>query len=215
MTLISRFKQSVLYAVTDLTEISDDFFDRAETALEAGVDVLQLRSKVFSDRELYKAGLKLRTLTSKYEALFIVNDRVDLAIALEADGVHIGQDDMPVQAVRGVLESAGVDMLVGKSTHSIEQALKTAAEHVDYIGVGPIFATPTKKDYVPVGLELLKEVQDRIKLPYVCIGGICMDNIDALVEAKAERVAVVRAIFNAPDVRIAVQSLREKVSEGR
>ena len=188
--LLRNFK---LYAVTDLGDEDPDILRKAEGALRGGVDILQLRSKSLSDTSLLRIGGKLLQLSEKYQRLFIVNNRVDLALALDADGVHLGQDDMPVFLARKILRDPS--KIIGKSTHSLEQALAAREEGADYIAVGPVFATPTKPDYRPVGLELVAEVARLIDIPFAAIGGIDLGNVEGVLETGASRVAVVRGIW--------------------
>jgi thiamine-phosphate pyrophosphorylase len=190
-----------LYFVTGIVE------ERVlAAALEGGVDVVQLRDKSAPDEELLRAGRLFRRLTREAGALFVVNDRPDLALRLEADGVHVGQDDLPVPEVR---ELVG-ELLVGLSTHSPAQL--AAAEGVDYVGVGPVYATPTKEGRTPVGLELVREAARAAAVPWFAIGGIDATNVGEVVAAGATRVAVVRAIADAPDPRAAAARLRAALS---
>src|SRR3989338_329630 len=194
-----------LYAVTDLKRGDAQFLKKAEDALKGGADVLQLRSKVLTDAELVDAGRGLRALTRKLKKLFIVNDRADIARVLDADGVHLGQDDLPVSLARKILKPGAI---IGKSTHSLEQALAAQKEEIDYMGVGPVFSTPTKPAYKPVGLELVKQVASRARIPFVAIGGIGADNIEEVLECGAARVSVVRALWESPDAFRAAQNLK-------
>lgn len=194
-----RLKNFRLYAVSDLKSVDDTFLETLEELCLGGVDVVQLRAKNLTDRELFRVGCKFREVTQKHEVLFFVNDRVDLALALEADGVHVGQDDLPVSVVRGLAKKCDVELLVGKSTHSVIQAAETLKEDVDYIGVGPVFQTPTKPTYEPVGLDLVRKVSEFATKPFVAIGGINLDNLDQVLDAGATRVAVVRALFDSKE----------------
>ena len=189
--LLENFK---LYAVTDLKKVDRFTLKRIEAILRGGADIIQLRSKTLSDLELYQVGKGIKKLVRKYRKLFFVNDRLDLCRALDADGIHIGQDDLPVKIVRSMLRRG---RLIGKSTHSLTQAKKTLREDVDYIGCGPIYGTPTKPHYRAVGLSLIPKVKAIAKKPVVCIGGINLKNIDQVLDAGANRVAVVRALFEA------------------
>ncbi len=202
--LLKNFK---LYAVTDLRESDPHFLKKAEDALKGGVDILQLRSKTLKDGELIRLGLKLRAVTRKMRKLFIVNDRLDLAEILDADGVHLGQEDIPVAQARKILR--GRFKIIGKSTHSLEQALEAEKEGVDYIGVGPVFSTPTKPLYEPVGIDLVSKVADSVRIPFVAIGGIDAENMEQVLEAGARRVAVVRAIWGNSNTFKAAQKLKE------
>ena len=173
-----------------------------EAALAGGVDVVQLRDKDASDDELVEAGRRFRRLTREAGALLVVNDRPDLAVACDADGVHVGQDDLPVAAARAIV---GPERLVGLSTHSPEQI--RAAAGADYLGVGPVFATPTKPGREPVGLELVREAARSAMVPWFAIGGIDLETVAQVLAAGATRIAVVRAIADAPDPRAAAAAL--------
>jgi thiamine-phosphate pyrophosphorylase len=207
----SVFRQFKLYAVTDITEYDLRVTEAIEAVYRGGADIVQLRSKCLKDSELFELGRRIRQIAYRLRKLFFVNDRPDVAIAVSADGIHIGQDDLPVSAIRKMIAKCGRKMFVGKSTHSLSQARKTAAERVDYIGVGPIFKTPTKKSYVPVGLELIRQVKQEIRKPFVVIGGIDESNIDQVMQAGAGRVAVVRALFSMEDPQNAAKRLRKKI----
>jgi len=204
-----RLKNFKLYGVTDIKKNDKNFLQRVEKALQGGVDILQLRSKTLSDKELFLVGKKLRVLTHQYKKLFFINDRPDLCRALHADGIHIGQDDLPVSEVRKMIPKG---CFVGKSTHSLRQAKDTLKESVDYIGCGPIFQTPTKPDYQSVGLGLIKKVRAISKIPVVCIGGIHLGNVQKVVISGGERVAVVRALFDAKDPKKAANKFKEALN---
>jgi thiamine-phosphate pyrophosphorylase len=206
------FKNFQLYAVTDLVDTKKAILRKVAQAFDGGVDIVQLRSKMLSDNALISIGRDIRKIATQKRKLFFVNDRPDIALVLDADGLHIGQDDMPVPHVRKLFRQAGKSLFLGKSTHSLAQALQTAEEDVDYIGVGPIFATPTKKDYIPVGLNLVNRVKSRVSKPFVCIGGINQENIHTVIDAGALRVAVVRAIFSSSNPREAARALKRSIT---
>lgn len=203
------FKNFKLYAVTDLSKDDPEIFKKVEAAYRGGADIIQLRSKRLSDAELYRIGIRFRKIANRYHKLFFVNDRLDLALAVGADGLHLGQDDLPVGSVKKML--GGRSLFVGRSTHSLPQALAAIHEGVDYIGVGPIFETPTKPSYPPVGTDLIRQVAQKIRIPFVCIGGIDRHNIRQVLAAGANRIAVVRAVFQAPNVFKATQMLRKEI----
>ncbi len=190
-------KDFKLYAVTDLKEEDPEIFAKIKGALRGGVDIVQLRSKSLSDLELLKLGKEIRKLTLKFKKLFIVNDRIDLALAVEADGVHLGQNDLPIKTARQMIGRR--DVIIGCSTHSLKQAMQAEREGADYIGFGPIFETPTKPTYQPLGLDMIRQVMKQVRIPVVCIGGINRSNIAEVIGAGAEKIAVVRAIFAAAD----------------
>jgi thiamine-phosphate pyrophosphorylase len=138
-------------------------------ACAGGADAMQLRDKTLSSRELFRWRKIFRRFVIKTGTLFILNDRVDVALAADVDGVHVGQEDLPVRVVR---EMMGHKKLIGCSTHSTAQALAAVGDGADYISCGPLFATPTKPDYAPVGLDLVKEYRQLVRTPFVAIGGI-------------------------------------------
>ena len=176
-------------------------------ALQAGVDIVQLREKDGDPRDIVRAGRTFRRLCDAYDALFVVNDLPELAIACGADGVHVGQDDADPRAVRRMV---GQDALIGLSTHSTAQF--DAAAGVDYISVGPVHATPTKPEYQEVGLELVRYAAEHAGVPFFAIGGIDAGNVPDVVRAGAERVAIVRAIRDAEDPGAAARAIRELVT---
>jgi thiamine-phosphate pyrophosphorylase len=194
-----------LYLVTEARPGGRDPEDLLRAALQGGVDVVQLREKSGDDHAVVRAGRVFRRLCDAYDALFVVNDRPDLAIACAADGVHLGQDDGHVGAVRRLV---GDDLLIGLSTHSREQI--DAAAGVDYIAVGPVYATPTKPEYPPVGTQLVEYAAANTRVPFFAIGGIDAGNVAEVVAAGADRVAVVRAIRDAADPGEAARLLRAR-----
>lgn len=181
--------------------------------LDAGVKIIQYREKDAGKKHKYRECLEIRRLTRQAGALFIVNDDVDIALAVQADGVHVGQDDLPVEVVRRLV---GPDMIIGLSTHSPEQARAAVESGADYIGVGPIFATNTKKDVcAPVGLEYLKYVVEHINIPFVAIGGIKEHNIAQVVQAGARCIAMVTEIVSAPDIPKKIAALKAAMEIAR
>lgn len=202
-----------LYAVTDLREADRGYLDKIEAAYRGGADMVQLRAKGLRDGALYDFAREVRRMADRHRKLFFVNDRVDLALSVKADGVHLGQDDLPILEARRLARVAGTSLRIGKSTHSFQQALQAERENADYIAVGPVFATPTKPSYPPVGLALINQVRECLQIPFLAIGGIDLSNMHAVLEAGASRVAVVRAIFGAPDPEQAARALREKIAQ--
>jgi thiamine-phosphate pyrophosphorylase len=186
--------------------VHDGNLEIAEAALRGGTDILQLRVKDAPDDLLLERALALRQLCTAHGALFIVNDSARLAVDAGADGVHIGQDDLTVAEARRIV---GPDRIVGLSTHSTEQI--AAARGVDYIAVGPVFATPTKPGRPAVGLELVRTAAQTATVPWFAIGGIDGGNIDDVTAAGATRIAVVRAIAGAPDAETAARALRDRL----
>lgn len=182
----------------------------AREAIAGGADVIQLRDKQANAKELVKVGRTIRSLTYRKKVLFIINDRPDIAKAVGADGVHLGQDDLPIDVARSIL---GRKKIIGLSTHSVLQAREAQKSGADYIGVGPIFATPTKPEYKAVGVDLIKKVRNKIRIPFVAIGGIDESNIDEILDAGAISVAVVRAVCGAKDIKGAAKYLKEKLEK--
>ena len=178
-----------------------------EAALDGGATVIQLRKKSMPLLEQYRLALALRTLTRAHEALLIINDHADLAVAADADGVHLGQDDLPPAAVRALPGFDG--RLIGRSTHSLAQAQLAVHEGADYVAVGPVYPTPTKEGRPAVGTGLIARVAGVIDRPFVAVGGIDLGNAPAVIDAGAPAVAVVRAVYDAPDPAEATRRLHE------
>ncbi len=176
-----------------------------EAALAGGVDIVQLRDKDATDAELVAAGRRLGALCAAARALLIVNDRPDIALACGADGVHLGQGDEHPDAVR---HSVGDELLIGLSTHSPDQIAAAERSAADYLGVGPVYATATKPDAEPVGLELVRHAAAHADKPYFAIGGIDAERAGEVAGAGAHRVAVVRAIRDAEAPGAAARTLR-------
>jgi len=181
-----------------------------EAALNGGATVVQLRKKSMPMLQRYRLALALRTLTRAHEALLIINDHADLAIAADADGVHLGQDDLPPEAVRALPGFEG--RLIGRSTHTLEQAKAAIEDGADYIAVGPVYATPTKAGRPAVGTGLISGLAAMADRPFVAVGGINHDNAPAVVEAGARAIAFVRAVYDAPDPAEATRRLHEMVA---
>lgn len=172
--------------------------EAAEQALQGGAPMIQLRDKGGDLRYLYEEAAAIQHLCRKYGALFIVNDRLDLALAVEAGGVHLGQEDLPARRVRPLLKSG---MILGISTHSVEEAQEAEAAGADYIGFGPVFPTGTKTGIRPVvGLEGIRKVRAAIQVPVLAIGGITLERAPGVMEAGADGVAVISAIVASREI---------------
>ncbi len=183
-----------------------DHVEVVAAQIKGGADVIQLREKEMSKRDRLEIGLRLRKLTNREGVLFIVNDDVDLALILEADGVHLGQDDIPIRFARPLMK----DKIIGVSTHSLEQINEAVASGADYIGVGPVFETVTKEDREElIGLDLLLKIRDKCPIPYVAIGGIGKDNIRSLTGIGCHRAAVISDIMLASDIEERCRTLRK------
>lgn len=209
MTGSKAFPETDLYGITaSLLSLGRSNSEVVREMIKAGIKVIQYREKERSMREKYAECLEIRRLTGQAGVMMIVNDHLDLALAVEADGLHLGQDDLPLPVARKL---AGCRLLLGISTHSPDQAKAAVAEGADYLGVGPLFATKTKQDVcAPVGLEYLDYAARNISLPLVAIGGIKEHNIALVRDRGATCCALVSDIVSAPDIVSKVRALREK-----
>ncbi|MBQ7738174.1 MAG: thiamine phosphate synthase [Desulfovibrionaceae bacterium] len=200
--------QTDLYALTDARLSKGRPLKEVVGALlDAGIRIIQYREKHMHQRQMLEECRLVRAMTNDAKACFIVDDWVDLAILSQADGVHIGQDDLPVSEVRKLV---GQEMIIGVSTHEPKQAKEAWADGADYIGVGPIFATQTKEDVVaPVGLSYLKWVVENLNLPFVAIGGIKEHNIAQVSACGAKCCALVSEFVGADDIKAKVKSVRK------
>jgi len=214
--VIDQFEKARLYVITCPPKAGASGYEAmVKAACEGGADVVQLRDKLMTGKERYALAARLKRICRDHGTLFIVNDYLEVAIGVEADGVHLGQDDMPVEEAKRLMHPMGIkNFLVGCSTHSLAQALEAEKQGADYIGIGPVFATPTKPTYQPVGLDLVRQVVPRITIPHVAIGGIDATNMDQVFAAGAKRVAVVRAACGAEDIKKATQRLKSSLRPG-
>jgi thiamine-phosphate pyrophosphorylase len=200
-------RRSRLYGILDLGYVViGDARRMAEALVTAGVDLLQLRAKNQSPAEIEKLAVELQAVLSERGVPLIINDHPQIARNVRADGVHLGQDDLPIAEARKVV---GQECAVGKSTHSIDQAIRAFHEGADYIGFGPIFATPTKPDYPPIGLDDIAKVHESVRIPIFCIGGIKLDNLAKVIEAGARRVVIVSGLLQAKDIVAYAGSVKE------
>lgn len=182
-----------LYFITDRKACKLSCEDMTLKAMKAGVKWVQYREKEKSRREVYEESVRLRRLTKDFNAVFIVNDHADIALSVNADGVHLGQDDLPIREARKIM---GRDKTIGISTHSLEQAKDAEREGADYIGFGPVFHTITKVDGIPKGTDVLQEIKRQIQIPVVAIGGINLENIRSVLDTGVDAVAVASAILS-------------------
>jgi thiamine-phosphate pyrophosphorylase len=179
-----------------------------EGLIAGGAKAVQLRDKEASPGDLYITAVTFREMTTKAGMLLIVNDYVDIAMAVDADGVHLGQDDMPPEAVRTIAQ----DLIIGVSTHSLDQALTAQAAGADYINIGPIFPTGTKEVAVKVmGPEAVTEIGSKVDIPFTVMGGIKESNMDEVLKKGARRLAVVTAVTEAEDIAGTVKKMRERI----
>ena len=192
-----------IYLVTDTVYFKDDsIFNKLEAALSAGVTLLQYRDKSAETRILYERALKVKALCDKYRVPLIINDRADIAFAVQAAGVHLGQGDLPPLIARRML---GSDAVIGVSAHNAEEALAAEAAGADYLGCGAVYPTGTKKDTSVIGVEGLKAIRAVTKLPFVGIGGVTLANYRDVLNAGADGAAIVSAILSADDIESTVQ----------
>lgn len=201
-----KLKDARLYLVTSP---SDTLFATVEAALQGGLTLVQYRDKESEDLVRLERAAKLCNLCHQYQALFIVNDRVDLALAVNADGVHLGQQDIPLSLARQLL---GSQRIIGRSTKNPEEMQRAIQEGADYIGVGPVYETPTKAGRAAAGLDYVRYAVDHATIPWFAIGGIDLTNLAEVLAAGAERVAVVRAIMQAESPTSATQSFLDRLT---
>ncbi len=188
-----------------------------EEAILGGADMIQLRDKKCTKRAILDKAKSLRELTRRYGVPFIVNDHIDIALAVDADGVHLGQDDLPIAEARRIV---GPDKIIGISTHRIEEAREAEREGADYIGVGPVFPTTSKEDAVaPVSTSYVREVAAEIRIPFVAIGGIKLHNVMEVLQAGATRICAISEIVGSRDVtgtcRAFVAAIEKATGEDR
>ncbi len=202
-----------LYLITDRKVATKPLPEAVRLALEGGVKAVQLREKDLPVRELLCLAQELRSITREFGAKLFINDRVDVAVSVDADGVHLGTQSMPLEGARKVV---GKGMLIGVSTHNLEEAKAAEAGGADFITFGPIFETPSKTQYgYPVGLEAIKSLITEVYIPIFAIGGIHSGNIKQIIMSGAAGVAMISAIFSSPDIRTAASKFAqaEKIME--
>jgi thiamine-phosphate pyrophosphorylase len=188
-----------LYLITDRKIVAKPLPDAVRLALEGGVKAVQLREKDLPVRELLALARELRSITREFGAKLFINDRVDVAMIVGADGVHLGGASMPVDAARKIV---GKDMLIGASTHNMEEALAAQKGGADLITFGPIFDTPSKAEYAsPVGAAAIRNIKNEISIPIFALGGINSGNVLQVMSAGADGIAMISAIFSAEDIR--------------
>lgn len=193
-----------LYLVTNNSENEEKFLNIIEESLKGGVTIVQLREKSAETLDFYNLALRVKEITQKYNVPLIINDRIDIALAIDADGVHVGQNDMPAKIARSII---GKNKILGVSAATITEAKKAQMDNADYIGVGAIYPTNTKNDATSVSKKELKEIVKSVDLPVVAIGGITQENIHELNECKVDGISVVSAIMSAKNPKIASENL--------
>ena len=194
-----------LYVCTDRDFMTTDTLEEAvELAIKGGATIIQLREKDCTSREFYELALSIKDITDAYEVPLIINDRLDIALAVHADGVHLGQSDIPVQVARNVM---GPNCIVGATANTLEKAKEAWQSGADYLGVGDVFGSATKNDTKPVELKELKKICDTVKIPVVAIGGISKKNIHLLKDTGVAGVAVISAVLGQTDITAAAEEL--------
>lgn len=200
-----------LYLVTDRECIGDrNLLDCVQEAIRGGVTLVQLREKSCSSRYFFRLALELKALTANYAIPLIINDRLDIALAVDADGLHLGQDDLPLGIARKYL---GKDKVIGVSVSNAEEAARAEKEGADYIGAGAMFATGTKKDAKLVSMQELARIKQAVSIPVVAIGGIKQGNTRSVMSAGIDGIAVVSAILAEKDIEGAAASLRKEIKK--
>ncbi len=202
---------ALLYGIIDLGYVSPENAPGIlEKLIAGGIDLVQLRGKDYSIDELSSVAEKLLRFTTPAKIPLIANDHAQIARRVDVQGIHVGQDDESIEAVRAQVERP---IIVGKSTHSVKQATAAEREGADYIGLGPIFPTPTKPDYPPIGLSQIHEVCKRVSVPIFCIGGIKLENLRQTLAAGAKRVVIVSGLLQANDVVGYTRACKKLISE--
>jgi thiamine-phosphate pyrophosphorylase len=199
-----------IYLVTDRDLMSTETLEEAvEKAILGGCTLVQLREKDCSSLDFYNTAVRVKEITEKYNVPLIINDRLDIALAVDAAGVHVGQSDMPATIVRKIV---GEDKIIGVSTGSLEQALKAQKDGADYLGVGAMYATGTKKDANPTSIEELKRIRENVSIPIVVIGGINKDRVKDFEGIGIDGLAIVSAIISQKDIIQATKELKNTFS---
>lgn len=198
-----------VYLCTDRDLMSTQTLEEAvEEAIKGGATVIQLREKNCSSKEFYETAVSIKKITEKYNVPLIINDRVDIALAVDAEGVHVGQSDLPAKVVRKII---GKDKIVGVSARSQELAMKAYEDGADYLGVGAMYATSTKKDAKVITKEELAKIRSSVPIPIVVIGGVNENNVSDFKGTGIDGVAVVSAIIGKPDIEEAARNLKQLV----
>ena len=200
-----------LYAVTDAAWTGEKtLIQQVKEALEGGITFLQLREKHLSEEEFLREAVEIKRLTDQYQIPFVINDNIEIAQKAGADGVHVGQDDMPVEEVRKIL---GEDKIIGVSAHNVEEAVRAEQGGANYLGVGAVHTTATKENTSAVSMEEMKKICQTVSIPVVAIGGIKKNNMNVLSGTGVDGIAVVSAIFAAKNIKEETKELLEAVKE--
>lgn len=199
-----------VYAITDSeTSLGKNLIEYSTELLLGGAKILQYREKNKRKGEILKEALKLKELTTKFNALFIINDYIDIALLVDADGVHLGQKDLPLKEARKLL---GENKIIGISANTFEEAKEAELNGADYIGVGPIFSTQTKKDAdLPTGTKLLTKIKENLSIPFTAIGGIKLSNLDEVLKTGTTSICLVSELLSAPNTFEITKKINDKI----
>jgi thiamine-phosphate pyrophosphorylase len=209
MTKIDFLNRIRLYILISSNIATKSVKETTRLVIDGGADAIQLREKTISDSEFISLAGEVREITTRSGTLLIINDRVHVAREINADGVHLGQQDMSVLEARDII---GNEKIIGVSTHSIIQAMQAQKDGADYIAIGPIYPTRTK-DYEPsIGIEVFKKISEEVNIPFIAIGAITLENLDEVLQAGASRVAVCSAIIGSKDIYSSTKQYKEKLN---
>lgn len=197
-----------LYLVTDQHIVGErNLYDCLELAIQGGVTIVQLREKHCTSSQFYQVAIRIKEITDRYQVPLIINDRVDIALAVDAAGVHLGQEDLPIKAARNVIGQK----IIGVSARTVEQALLAQEQGANYLGVGAVFPTQTKTNTVAVSMEELQRIKECVKIPVIAIGGINIQNVPDVARTNVDGVAVVSGILGEKDILVAAKQIRQVV----
>ncbi len=203
---VNRSERKELFEKIDIYPVFGEL-EVLAAVIAGGARIVQLRAKKYSDRDFFNQAKKFRKITAEHGVLLIINDRIDVALATEADGVHLGQTDLPVETARRLAP----ELLIGVSTHDLAEALAAEKAGADYINIGPIFSTQTK-EAKPIGVEAIRQIAPKINIPFTVMGGIKLENVDSVLAVGARRVAVVTALTLAKDIAKSTREFVLKIS---
>lgn len=202
-----------LYFITDRALTKNNVIKDVKAAINARVKIVQYREKELDVKTMIEQATEIKKLCKENNVLFLINDRVDIALSVDADGVHLGENDVPYEYARKML---GKNKIIGLSAHTVEEALNNQKLGADYTSIGPIFYTATKKDSkAPIGLEPIKELKCRLQIPFVAIGGINKSNIDDVLKAGAKNIAMISAIIAKDDVKFSVKEFMDIINRAK
>jgi thiamine-phosphate pyrophosphorylase len=200
-------KESRLYVIVDKTSLANKpILNTIRRIKNSAADIIQLRDRMSNKDTILNIALAIKKLLFHKKPLFIINDHLDIAKIVDSDGIHLGQDDLPIQIARKIL---GKEKIIGISCHNLAQAIIAQNNGADYISIGPIFATPTKPEYKPVGLNLINKVSKKIKIPFFVIGGINEDNLGKVLSFGAGRIALCRPICKSNNIKYSISKIKK------